>query len=73
MYSLPSQKKKKNVKKNLNIPPISTKCSLTKAKCFKKSKNSKCIISKIINTKAYTRKQTRTIESQRLISKNCFS
>jgi len=52
-----------NISKDLNIPPLSAKCSLAQIRCFKKWKKSKCIISKLINTKAGTRKHTWTIES----------
>jgi len=61
------------ISKDLNIPPLSGKCLLAQIRCFRKWKKSKSIISKLINTKAGTRKHTWTIESQRFISrtKNC--
>ena len=34
--------------KDLNIPPVSAKCALAQCRCYTKWKNSKCIISKLI-------------------------
>ena len=34
--------------KKLNVPPLSAKCAIAKVRCFKKWKNSKCIISDLL-------------------------
>jgi len=36
------------VSKELNIPPLSAKCAIAQVRCFKKWKNSKCIISDLL-------------------------
>jgi len=36
------------VSKELNILPLSEKCAISQVKCFKKRKNSKCIISDLL-------------------------
>ncbi|ORX82732.1 hypothetical protein BCR32DRAFT_278643 [Anaeromyces robustus] len=44
------------ISKELNIPPLSGKCALAQVRCFNKWKDSNCIISKIVNNVATTRK-----------------
>jgi len=36
------------VSKELLIPPLSAKCAIAQVRCFKKWKNSKCIISDLL-------------------------
>jgi len=36
------------VSKELNVPPLSVKCAIAQVRCFKKWKNSKCIISNLL-------------------------
>jgi len=36
------------VSKKLNVPPLSAKCAIAQVRCFKKWKNSKCIISDLL-------------------------
>jgi len=36
------------VSKELRFPPLSEKCAIAQERCFKKCKNSKCIISDLL-------------------------
>jgi len=56
-----------NISKDLNIPPMSTKCALTLCKCYTKWENSKCIIGKLIEFKVNKGKYPWTIQSICLI------
>jgi len=47
-----------SISKDLNIPPLSAKCTLSQVKCFDKWKDSNCIISYLVNNIPKSRKYT---------------
>ena len=55
-----------SISKDLNIPPLSTKCALSQVKCFDKWKDLNCIISYLVNNIPKSRKYTWTKESRTL-------
>jgi len=57
------------VSKELNVPPLSAKCAIAQVRCFKKWKNSKCIISDLLRDISRCRRHTWDKESKILADK----
>ena len=57
------------VSKELNIPPLSTKFAIAQIRCFKKWKNSKCIISDLLRDISRCRHYAWDKESKILVDK----
>ena len=57
------------VSKELNVPPLSAKCAIAQVRCFKKWKNSKCIISDLFRDISRCRRHAWDKESKILADK----
>jgi len=57
------------VSKELNVPPLSVKCAIAQVRCFKKWKNSKCIISDLLRNISRCRHHAWDKESKILADK----
>ena len=55
--------------KNINVPPLSVKCAIAQVRCFKKWKNSKCIISDLLSDISRWRRPVWDKESKILADK----
>ena len=53
------------VSKELNVLPLSAKCSIAQVRCFKKWKNSKCIISDLLRDISRCRRHAWDKESKK--------
>ena len=57
------------VSKELNIPPLSAECAIAQVRCFKKWKNSNCIISALLKNISSCRRHPWDKESNILAKK----